>query len=500
MHYLVFLMERGWVPYRQLADQQFPGAYIVEFAGMHIFGMSSLAWRLYDFTLLIVSTCAFFYVTQPASYGAPIAPARRSNSWFPGLFAACLFIVIHGRDGLEQGGQRDFVMAVLLLVATAFLFSAVRRRSIWSVTLFGLLSGLAFSIKPTVLPLSAAELVFSCYVLHRRGTPYVNHLMAAALAYLVAPLIALAFVVREHALHAFVAGLRGVVPYYASLAHRPLSYILVHSVSPLLLIVYIWVALQALIHYSHRQPIDWIGDWERTTLIAAALFALSDCILQARALPYYRYPLLAFVLPLIALDLHRALQDSLLDSASRNATLRRSGVLTLSLVGLGFGAFFLAPQSAVLIHRYRWWQTEFVTSLEHDLDALGGAALSRHIQCIDSVSGCPTVLYRMRLEPVSGVLGDYMLFGSESFPIVRQMRQQFDADISQHPPNVIVVSSHLHLGDAENFTKLDRWPEFANFLATRYSLDTEWHPTHPALWWSRPELPASYRIYVLRTR
>jgi hypothetical protein len=61
------------------------------------------------------------------------------------------------------------------------------------------------------------------------------------------------------------------------------------------------------------------------------------------------------------------------------------------------------------------------------------------------------------------------------------------------------VSSHLHLEDSENFQKLDRWPAFANFLATRYNLVTEWHPTRPALWWSRPVTPASYRIYVLRS-
>ena len=45
MHYLVFLMERGWVPYRQLAAQQLPGAFIVEFAGMRIIGRGSHAGR-----------------------------------------------------------------------------------------------------------------------------------------------------------------------------------------------------------------------------------------------------------------------------------------------------------------------------------------------------------------------------------------------------------------------------------------------------------------------
>ena len=504
MHYLAFLMERGWIPYRQLGDQQFPGAYLVELAGMRIFGMSSLSWRLYDFTLLAFSTCAFFAVTRTtdASRDEVSISAEMKTAWLPGLFAACLFILIHGRDGLEQGGQRDFAMAALLLGATAFLFTAVRRNWIWSSAIFGLLSGLAFSIKPTVLPLSFAQLVFACYICHRRGARWLQHAVSAAIAYLIAPVISLGFLLREHAFSAFLAGFKSIVPYYASLGHRPLSYILVHSVSPVLLMVYIWLVLQALLFFTRHQPVDWIGDWERTTLLAGALFALIDCILQARALPYYRYPLLAFLLPLMAVDFHRAVHRFVLSSKPAVSPMLRRSISGLAIAALAFGGFVVAPQSAVLIHRYRWWETDFITSLEQNLNALGGSALSGHIQCIDSISGCPAVLYQMRLEPASGALGDYLLFGPEIAPIVRQQRQQFAKDIFANPPEVIVVSSHLHFGsaeDAENFEKLTRWPELANFLAIRYRLVTEWHPTRPALWWSRPEMPASYRIYILRT-
>ncbi len=113
-----------------------------------------------------------------------------------------------------------------------------------------------------------------------------------------------------------------------------------------------------------------------------------------------------------------------------------------------------APQSAILIHRYRWRETDFITSLQQNLNTLGGPALSGHIQCIDSISGCGNVLYRMRLEPATGVLSDFLLFGSvsdnqppESIPIIRDTRAQFSAAILAHPPQVIVVTgSHLHIG------------------------------------------------------
>ena len=38
-------------------------------------------------------------------------------------------------------------------------------------------------------------------------------------------------------------------------------------------------------------------------MLAGVLFGVANCVLQHRALPYYRYPMLAFLLPLIGLDL-----------------------------------------------------------------------------------------------------------------------------------------------------------------------------------------------------
>jgi len=365
---------------------------------------------------------------------------------------------------------------------------------------FGLLSGIAFTVKPTVLPLSLVQTVFAGYECWSKRQRWAPHLIASAVAYLVAPAISVAFLLDEGAGKAFFSGFRTVVPYYASLAHRPLSYILVHSVSPVLLIVYIWLALQV-VHFGPNRPGQLLQSWERTTLVASALFGLVDCIMQARGLPYYRYPLLAFLLPLMAIDFHRGLNASILDRRLIDGAWRQKAVFGLSATALVVSGFIIAPQSAILIHRYRWWETDFITSLERDLSTLGGSRLSRNVVCIDSVSGCVTVLYRMRLEPASGIPGDFLLFGPESAPVIRQTRQQFSREIFEHPPKVIVVSSHLHLGDAdaENFQKLERWPALVAFFAARYTLTTEWHPTRPALWWSRPVMPASYRIYVLRS-
>ncbi len=514
MHYIAFLTERGWVPYRDFGDMNMPGSFLVEIAAMHLFGAGALAWRCFDFTLLAAASAAFFVIAWPHPVGAGAmtsGTSKRAGSKLAGLFAASLFILVHGRDGLAQGGQRDLTMAVSLIAAAACLILILRRPAAWKAVpwlaaAFGLLSGIAVSIKPSVLPLSLAQLLFAVFALRSLAAPngiphqrislrsaIVRCVAPAALAWLLVQAAVLAFLLREHALAAFLAGLHTIVPYYASLGHRPLGYILLHSISPLLPLVLLWLVMLAVGPPLH----EWWRDWERNILLAGVLFGLVNCIVQARALPYYRYPLLAFLLPLMALDFTRVLATS--RAVPQPIPLRARAAQALAVIALSVGGFFLAPQSAILIHRYRWWQTDFLTSLELNLDQLGGPELSGHIQCIDTNRGCGNVLYNLRLEPATGMLSDFLIFGSTDAPAVRETRAQFSRNLLAHPPQVIVVTSPLYLDTLDDYRKLDRWPAFASFLADRYILRTQWSPTRTERWWSREEAPAGYRIYVLRS-
>jgi hypothetical protein len=516
IHYIAFLIERGWAPYRNLGDMNMPGSFLIELAAMHLFGMGARAWRLFDFSLLALASAAFFAILNRPSGRQNDRTMGRGN-WFAALFASALFALIHLRDGLAQGGQRDLTMAVCLLGATAFLLTALRGRSRWAGAAFGLLSGVGFTIKPTTALFTVAQMLLAAYWLRRsnRGPAHekaqsdsghraiIGVFPAAAAGYLIAPGVVLLFLLRENALAAFFAGFHGIVPYYASLGHRPLTYILVHSVSPVISLVILWIVALALYRTPLLQPRSapqWLDPdlvKVRAMLAMGVLFGLINCIVQARALPYYRYPLLAFLLPLMALDL------TTICVRSGARTMREQTGRVLAAAAILVGSLFLAPQSAVLVHRYRWGQTDFITSLEQDLDRLGGPHLSGHIQCIDSVSGCGTVLYRMRLEPSTGVLSDFLLFGAVTDPpttpaIVRDTRSQFAAALLANPPQVIVVTSHLHIDGPDGYRKLDRWPAFEILLADDYTLSTEWTPTRTNRWWSREELPAGYRIYVLR--
>ncbi len=481
IHYIGFLIGRGWAPYRQLGDMNMPGSFLIEMAAMKVFGAGDLGWRLYDFSLLGVAAGAFWVVTRRAG-------------WFAAVFAGAMFALVHGRDGLAEGGQRDLTMAVCLVAATALLFVGVRRRAWWGFAGFGLLAGVALTIKPTALLVSLAQLGVAVWAVRRGKEPTsqgrdVGPLLWAVAGMVVGPLAALGFLVREKAVGAFWVGLRTVVPYYASLGHRGMGFLLLHSVSPLLPLVLIWAAV--LVVARSR----W--DWERAMLGWGAGLGLVSYVVQARGLPYYRYPLLAFLLPLMAVDFAEAIRRE------RWEGLRGKVAGGLAVAGLLVGGLWLGPQSAVLAHRYRWWETDFISTLQGDLQRRGGrgldgTGLDGRVQCVDSISGCGATLYRMRLAPATGVLSDFLLFGPESAAAVRNARAEFVDGVQKRPPQVVVVSSWLHMDGPDGYAKLQRWPWMEDWLAREYRLETDWRPGRRTRWWSREETPAGYRIYVRR--
>jgi hypothetical protein len=473
IHYVAFLMDRGWAPYRDLGDMNMPGSFLMEWAAMHVFGWGSLAWRLFDLSVLAAAAAGMVAIAWPEDRLA-------------GVFAAVLLMVVHGRDGINNTGQRDLTMAALVVVAYAFLFLAWRRGSGWAAFLFGFCIAAAGTIKPTALPLGVLLLVMLAVVLRGQGKPARKAGLLGAAGFLVPLAICWISLLREQAVGAFIHSLVTVVPYFASLGRKQVTFLLVHSVSPLLGLVVVWLVLVVGLIFSNpwwKQP--WtVKRWERAALLVGVAAMLAGFIVQGKGFPYHRYPFLALLLLVIGLDLTRALR-------------RRGAWLVLGVVGLGYGAFVVVPQSVAAVRRYDWRNQELIAMLQGDVTRMGGASLSGKVQCLDTISGCTTTLYRMRLEPATGLLSDFLVFGPEQNVAVREARAKFLTAVEARPPEVIVVTSHLFPSGPGDFEKLAMWPELASFLGTRYRLCAQRTPPDAVRWWSRVEMPSSYRIYVL---
>ncbi len=470
MHYAVFLMQHGMAPYRDVVDINMPGTYFVSWAVDHIFGSGSLAWRVFDFSLDGVALAAMIAIALP-------------YDWFAGVYAAALLMLVHGWDGVDQSGQRDFVMAVLLLAAFTFLFHAVRRNKAWAMGLFGLCAAIAATIKPTVLPFAPVLLLLACWVLHRRQRPFAACLLHGAIGFLIPLAAVFGFLEREHSLSAFFGIVHGLLPYHASLAHRSLGYLLNHSFFPLAPLLILWVILLA----ANRQR----PGWERAALLLAVIFGLLSFVAQAKGYPYHRYPMIAFLLLLMGVDFSMAL--------------RSPGILrVLGMAGLIYGALVLAPLSLRKVSRYDFQRTEFTTMLQADLDSLGGATLSGRVQCMDTIAGCIATLDRMQLVQDTGFLYDCYFYTPErktraADAVVEQMRGKFWQKIGDRPPEVFVVSNQLCLNGPAGYGKLHLWPQFDAYLAANYRLSAERNPARWTRWWSYSRPPFGYRIYLRKT-
>jgi hypothetical protein len=462
MHYIDFLMEHGRVPYRDIADMNLPGSYLIDYAVMHVLGEGSLAWRLFDLALIVTSSLAMISISRP-------------HGWFPGVFGAALFALVHGRDGIYELGQRDLFIAVLLLLAYAACFHSVRKSSPGWMLLFGLCASTAATIKPLFLPLGAVLLLYAVAVCRRKQQPISSFVVWGALG-LTLPIAAMfSFLWAMHAVRDFFAVMRDLMPYHAALARKPLGYLLVHSFSPLLPLVAVWIGCL----FAHWR--QW-KNWEGVALLIGLSFGLSSYIIQGKGYSYHRYPFLALLLLIMSIDFHRGLYG--------NRWTRKA-----AWAGIAFGVLFLAPVSTVMASRYDWRNTEFSSLLRSDLRRLGGQELSGRVQCIDTIGGCFDVLYQMNLLQTGRFVYDEFLFGSPKSDVVDRSRERFIAEMQATPPEFVVITDDLFPSGPTDFRKLEKWPEFAVYLHKSYSLCAEGQPRQEVKWWSRAEAPHSYRIF-----
>jgi hypothetical protein len=453
--YLCFLMDHGQAPYKDLIEMNMPGIYLANWGVMHVLGGGALSWRLFDLSLMGLFAGACLWIAWPWD-------------WLGGLLGASLFILIHGRDGPAYTGQRDLIMAVLLVCACAFLFHAFRARKTWPFFLFGLCASAASTVKPIPLPFAALLLAFAMLRLRRMGRPLRSPLLCGCAGLLLPIAVMAAYLVHEHAVAAFVNVFHHMLPYYAELGRRrPWALIRGLFIPSLLWLTPLAVAVAV----TARS----FWNWESQVLLGGIAFGAFCYFIQGKGQVYHRYPFFAFLLLWAGLQLVLALRQ-----AGRARLMARAGVLVALLV---------APQYAVrATHRY--WDMNYIDALQSDLGQLGGSQLSGHVQCMAMQADCDTVLYRMRLLQATGLSYDYFVFGNAAQPVVQRARARFWRQLQQNPPNVFVVSKGLYPYDMNDYRKLTEWPAFARFLSSNYRLiaDDEFPPKESG--------PSGFRVYV----
>lgn len=464
IRYDSFLISRGEIPYRDFFEINLPGCFATDWLVRHLFGDGSLAWRIFDWTLTLGCDLGMLFTLG-------------WREWRSATIAAALFAVAHWGDGIAQLGQRDLQIAFLLIAGIAAWVSLESSTPAKGAFLFGVLHGYAFVTKPNSLLVTVCCLVVLLANLHGARKSLIEFACWMSTGFLLPCLGVVLYLSAHGALQQFWFTLRVLLPFHASLARRGLPYLLVHSLAPYAVLVYLWLAVSVLTR-SKNPP----GD-ARRLLVAASIGGLAMYVAQAKGFPYHRYPFFVFLLPLISLDC---------------ASWLRSGppvARVVAVLGLGIFVVGVCPLSLVRIARFDS-HDRFGESLRRDLRAF--PQLDGRVQCLDSVQGCIATLDSLRLVQSTGLIYDEFLFGDSRAAAVTATRTMFTRGLEAHPPEVFIVVDSFFLDSSTGYQKLNTWPNFSDWLNAHYQLAVDRPSPGPVRWWGRPQPAPGYRLYVLR--
>ncbi len=474
MHSVNLLMQHGYVPYRDITDNNMPGAYLTEGWAMHVFGSGDLGWRIYDYVLLLLLTAAMTVVAWPLDSLA-------------GIFAGGLFLMQHGSEGPNFAVEREQVMAVLLLLGYAALFTAVRQRRPGWMLPFGLATSLAATIKPTFTPLPLLLLVLAATVLRRRGIAAGAYVGWAVAGFALVTGLFLGFLWHFHVFGQFLFLLRVVTPSYVALNH-PGAWSLVRRIYPRALLP----LLPAFAALAIAGPRRW--GWERLALLLGAAAGAFSYFAQGKGFLHHRYIFLCFLFLLFGLEF--------------TAALRRRGWRR----PVGAAALLYAVVVALPYYVHNLRQTvsgsDLTTALEADLCRLGtgpegappSVVLNDKVQCFDLVAGCLNSLLHLHVVENSAFTGDLLLFSPTDTPAARYYRHLFWQRAEADPAEVLVVSNEW-FGHPNSFGKLDTFPAFEYYLRSDYVevLARRFPFENSRRYEDSPSAPArAYRIYLRR--
>ncbi len=465
MHYVTFLTEHGFRPYRDITDNNMPGAYLLERCAMFVFGGSDLGWRLYDFFLLAALMACMVIIAWP-------------YDWLSGVYAGGLFALRHGSEGAWFAAEREQEMAVLLVGSCACLFLAGRRLHPAWVAGFGVLSGMAISIKPTLLPFGLLAVGVLVMALRRRQIPWRAYVSWGAIGLCAVFAIDLLFLIHYDAFRSFLFVLRTVTPVYAVLNHPGKRFLLVHM-APFEFLV---LAGFALIAFAVQRR--W--NWEYSVLLIGALGGLFSYFAQGKGFYHHRYIFLCFALLLVSL--------LIVPLSGVHA-----GPKWIGYAGLLYALAFAIPRE-IQAMRSLPGSSALTTAMEGDLTRLGGAsALQRQVQCFDLTFGCLNSLYHLGIVENTGFTGDLLLFLPESNPATTYYRNLFWRAQTHEAAGVLVVTNQ-DFGHENSFDRLQLWPQFQSYLAKNYDLAVSRSFPYEDKFQGQPPAPArvapTYRIYL----
>jgi len=452
MHYIAWRIADGAVPYRDLFDMNFPGAYLLHLLVIRVLGPGDLPWRLFDLTWLAATALAAAVFAAP--WGRPAA-----------VIAAVALGLYHLAGGAWQAGQRDFLLCPLLLIGALGVArwlergDATRRRQLaWS----GLALGASMTIKPHAVALAAALSVVIAVTAWRSGggralAPLAVFVGAVAVAP-VAVALWLALIGALPAWRAIVFDY--LIPLYSRLGRA----------APNVYRAWIWIPIAGAVVLSVVSAAAAERFRARHVVaVVGVLYGVVHFVAQGKGWEYHLYPLAAFALVTMTAEIGPAL-----DRLRRPLAVPLLLSVALTLVLLTGKAMAVSPAG---------WERAKAEGARRLADELAPRLRPGDtVQVLDTTAGGIHALLRLGVREPTRFLYDFHFFHDTDQPVIRALRAELVRGLNARPPRLIVVFEQGW--PAGGWDRLEAFPELNDRLA-RYDL-------------VRPG--PGYRIYAQRDR
>lgn len=455
MHYVVYLTHHGFAPYRDIIDMQMPGSYLTDEFVMRVLGPDKGGEILWD------------VLNGLAAMAAAVWVAGTNRRW-AGLIGGIWAYMWHLRHGEWMLGERDWTVAVLLLISVGCLLQADRsRRRYWFGGAF-LFSMAAATIKPPAILITAVCAVVLLASEDRATRRWTDALLWSLAGATVPVVCVVLYLHHFHAMHDFLTSTLQLTRYYASLQRHGPRTLLRMAMLPF------EIGLLAFAFFLLNR--SW-NRREMLVIVAAALCSTLMYFAQGKGFPYHTYPAVTFLMVWLVLEFQIALELS---------TWRTPlATICLLLMSVLFSFYCLVNEKA------SYYPVGTLNALQHDIAALNQPSLSGHIQCLDmTLASCLNVSYRLDLVQSTGFISDFYLFPQRPTALTARYQQQFFKEVTSNPPTIIVLSSQTWPGDTNSYQQVSNFPAFENFLTKDYVIRKDFV--------RGPHDLAAYRLYVHR--
>jgi 4-amino-4-deoxy-L-arabinose transferase-like glycosyltransferase len=462
MHYVAWLVAQGAVPYRDIFDMNVPGVYLLHLGVITVLGEGDRAWRVVDLAWLGLTAAALFGFSR-----------RMGDAW-SGLGAALLFVLYHLSGGAWRAGQRDFLLALFLVLAAwgaarAWESAGARGPLLWG----GLAAGAGLMIKP-----QAALFWIACAAVAALGARRAGALRALALwcaAGLAVPALVMGWLAWRGGAGAFLAIATGyVLPLYSRVGR-------VSVWEGLRWHVYgwqIWSCLIVLAVLGISAHIDRPYGIRRWLALAGAVYGFLHYAVQGKGWEYHLYPLAVFLCALASVPLAARAKGATLWRWGVPPALSRAVVLAVLVLAVG-----LMGVKGVEAADARWIADKEarVSALVRDLGGLVGPGAS--VQVMDVTEGGIHALLRLHVRQPTRFLYDFHFFHDEGDPRIQALRAEFARDLERGRPAAVVVFRETWR--RQGYERLKEFPAVERLLERDYTLAVEGD---------------GYRIYAKRAR